>query len=334
MQYKELGAFSGGTTYDRALPYKFILSGSGSLELKQSIHESLLGRKRVFELQTVTFGEFMKYKTNYRYAKNLLDFFEIEKAASKELLEEYLCFGGYPRVVTEPKASEKVEIIKEIYSSYIQKDISMLLRSDNTQRFSTLIALLAVQIGRIINFSNLTNHSSISFQTLKKYIWYAENTFVIKKNLPFFSNPKKEITKSPVVYFNDVGLRNYILGFFGRIKPIDISFVFQNFIFCFLHKMQSKHNFRINFWRSKDKAEVDFIVSFMDKKIPIEVKYSKLKSKKIERSLRSFIYKYRSSHAFVINLSLEDTMFINQTKIDFIPFHKFVFGFKDIISSL
>ncbi|MCL4279629.1 MAG: AAA family ATPase, partial [Ignavibacteriaceae bacterium] len=53
--------------YDLHLPYKFILSGSGSLELKEKIQESLVGRKRLFELLPVTFKEFVNYKTEYRY---------------------------------------------------------------------------------------------------------------------------------------------------------------------------------------------------------------------------------------------------------------------------
>lgn len=47
--------------YDKQLPYTFIISGSGSIELKEKIHESLTGRKRVFEVQPVNFREFINY---------------------------------------------------------------------------------------------------------------------------------------------------------------------------------------------------------------------------------------------------------------------------------
>ena len=50
--------------YDRNLPVKFIVTGSGSMELKAKIHESLAGRKRIFELLPVTFDEFVQFKTN------------------------------------------------------------------------------------------------------------------------------------------------------------------------------------------------------------------------------------------------------------------------------
>jgi hypothetical protein len=64
--------------FDLKLPYKFILSGSGSLELKEKIHESLVGRKRLFELSTVTFEEFINHRTDYRYEESLSDFLAIE----------------------------------------------------------------------------------------------------------------------------------------------------------------------------------------------------------------------------------------------------------------
>jgi len=61
--------------FDLKLPYKFIVSGSGSLELKEQIHESLMGRKRLFELTTITFLEFVNHKTDYKYRNTLSSFF-------------------------------------------------------------------------------------------------------------------------------------------------------------------------------------------------------------------------------------------------------------------
>jgi predicted AAA+ superfamily ATPase len=61
--------------YDMGLPHKFIFSGSGSIELKEKIHESLAGRKRVFELSTLSFRELVNFRTGYKYEANLKEFF-------------------------------------------------------------------------------------------------------------------------------------------------------------------------------------------------------------------------------------------------------------------
>jgi predicted AAA+ superfamily ATPase len=309
--------------YDLNLPYKFIVSGSGSLELKEKIHDSLVGRKRIFELNPVSFKEFVNFKTNYKYEKKLGEFFEIEKTKIENLLNEYLNFGGYPRVILDEKLSEKIKIIDEIYRSYLDKDISYLIKSERIDFFSSLIKVLAGQIGRLINYSELSSTLGISFPTLKNYLWYAEKTFIVHKLTPYFKNIRKEITKSPLIYFYDLGLRNYALGIFGKAEfSGDIGFLFQNFVFNILKEKLRFTGAEIHFWRTKDKAEVDFVIDFGKEVIPIETKYKRLKEPAIERSLKSFIDRYYPKEAWIINLSLDSEVKLNKTIIKFLPFYK------------
>lgn len=313
--------------YDLNLPYKFIVSGSGSLELKENIHESLVGRKRIFELNTVSFEEFVNFKTDYNYQDKLLDFFRIEREKTRIFFNEYLNFGGYPQLVLETESNEKRKIIDEIYRSYLERDISYLLRVEKTDAFNSLIKILASQIGRLINYSELSSTLGISLKTVKNYLWYAERTFILQKITPFFRNVRKEITKSPVGYFSDLGLRNYVLGFFGNLgAPSEFGFLFQNFVF---HLLKEKIRFspgEIHFWRTKDKAEVDFVIELGAKIIPLEVKYKELKKPKIGRSLRNFIMKYQPEQAWVINLSLTQKIRIHSTEIIFSPYYEFIFN--------
>jgi predicted AAA+ superfamily ATPase len=309
--------------YDLNLPYKFIVSGSGSLDLKEKIHESLVGRKRMFELYPISFKEFVNFKTNYRYEESLEEFFEVEKVKTERLLNEYLNFGGYPRVVLEEKLSEKVRIIDEIYRSYLDKDVSYLIKSEKVDVYSSLIKVLAGQIGRLINYSELSSTLGISLQTLKNYLWYAEKTFIIHRLTPYFRNVRKEITKSPVIYFYDLGLRNYALGLFGKVEfSPDIGFLFQNFVFNIIKEKFRFTGASVHFWRTKDKAEVDFVIDFGKEIIPIEAKYKKLKEPTVGRSLRSFVEKYHPKEAWVINLALEYEVKVGQTIIKFLPFYR------------
>ncbi len=317
---EDAGLFLKGL-YDMDLPYKFIVSGSGSLELKEKIHESLAGRKRVFQLNTVSFEEFVHFKTDYRYRDSLPNFFAIEARRTRELLDQYMNFGGYPRVVLEEELKEKARIIDEIYRSYLERDVSYLLRVEKTEAFSSMIKVLASQTGRIINYSELSSTLGISVQTVKNYLWYAEKTFIIQRTTPYFRNVRKEITKAPVVYFHDLGLRNYSLGLFGNFNASrDAGFVFQNLVWAFLQERYLFSPEEIHFWRTTDKAEVDFVVALGPRIIPVEVKYRELKRPEIGRSLRSFIKKYEPETAWVINLSFRERLKIAQTDILFIPF--------------
>ena len=309
--------------FDLKLPYKFIISGSGSLELKQKIHESLVGRKRLFELSTLTFEEFINHRTEYRYEENLADFLAIEIDRSMLLLSEYMKFGGYPRVVMEAEQREKLRLIDEIYRSILEKDIAYLLKLDKPDVFSALIKILAGQVGQLMNYTELGSTLNVSFLTVKKYLWYAQKIFIIELIAPYARNVRKEISKSPVPYFWDLGLRNYSLGLFGHLEsPLEKGFVFQNLIFLLLRQKLRFKAAKLNYWRTKDKAEVDFVIEAGKRLIPVEVKYKYLKQDKVPASLRSFIDKYSPEQAYIINLKLSKNLKINNTTLTFMPFHE------------
>lgn len=311
--------------YDRDLPYKFVVSGSGSLELKEKIQESLAGRKRMFELGPVSFVEFVNYRTGYKYEAKLAQFFALEQEKLDAMLFEYINYGGYPRIITENKAKEKRALIEEIFKSYIEKDVTSLLNISRPEAFVLLIRLLADRAGKLINYAQLSSEAALSTPTLKKYLWYAEKTFIVKQISPFFNNMNKELTKSPQIYFKDLGLRNHSLNLEGRIgEAHNTGFVFQNFIFQLLEQHASPYGWQTKFWRSKDKAEVDFVLDNGRIPIPIEVKYQKLKKPKISRSFRSFIEKYKPEKAFLINLEMDEVAMLDTTEIHIIPYHKLI----------
>lgn len=315
--------------YDLKLPYKFIVSGSGSIELKEKIQESLLGRKRIFEMTPVTFTEFIDYKTDYKYSNRLDKYFEFEKEKTDAFLNEYLNFGGFPRIVTETDSDEKVELINEIYNSYIEKDLIKLLNISNPELFKDIFRMLAFLSGKLLNFTNIANDTDTSMQTLKKYLYFAEKTFSIKKIRPYFKNTGKEIRKAPMIYFTDIGMMNYALGKYGNLtNSIDFGFVFQNFIFNILKEQVSRNN-EIKYWRTTDKAEVDFVIDKISELIPIEVRYKKMKKENISRSFRNFINRYKPKDAYIVNLKLNSEIKINKTTIHFIPYTK-LFSLKTL----
>lgn len=307
--------------YDLDLPYKFIVSGSGSLELKEKIHESLAGRKRLFEMFPVSFEEFVNFKTLYKYEDKLNDFFTVEKDKTGQLLDEYLSFGGYPRVILEESLKEKTNVMAEIVRSYLDKDIAYFFEHGNVEAFRTMISLLAAQNGQLVNHSKLAALCGVSLPTLKKYLWYAEKTFAVHVARPFFKNVRKEITKSPIYYFTDLGFYNYALNSFGQpLNENRAGFIFQNFIGNILRQSYSVGSQPLHFWRTKDKAEVDFVIFESDGVMPVEVKYSKMKKPETGRSLINFIGKYEPKKALIINLFLEDKKKIGSTIVEWLPY--------------
>jgi predicted AAA+ superfamily ATPase len=137
---------------------------------------------------------------------------------------------------------------------------------------------------------------------------------------PFFRNTQKEIIKAPTPYFIDLGLRNLVLNKWGTLSQAsDFGFVFQNLVFHML--CQRYPNTPLRFWRTTDKAEVDFVVEddTHGGLFPVEVKYSSLRRPEITSSLRSFIEKYRPKEAWIINMTLDHVENIGETTVRFVP---------------
>jgi len=300
-----------------------VVTGSGSLELQEKIHESLFGRKRIFEVLPVSFKEFADFQLGYRYSLKINEFFRLEPERYRRMLDEYMNYGGYPKVSLEATHKERLNQINEITSSYITRDIVSLLGVDQPDAFTRMIRFLAAHAGRLTDFTEIARTTGISVPTVKKYIWYADKTFVLKVVTPYHTNKVKEITKSPVYYFTDLGFRNFILGEFGTASnKSDAGFLFQNLVFLELHRLAGVHAWDIHYWRTADGAEVDFVIDRKSSLLPVEVKYSNLTAPAITRSLRSFIERYAPSEAWVISPSYSDEILVGDCQVKFIPFSR------------
>ena len=311
--------------YDQGLPWKFVVSGSGSIELKEKISESLVGRKRLFELATISFGEFVDFRTGYRYADRLREFFRAEPARTEQLFREYLMYGGYPRVALAETHQEKLAVINEIFRSYLEKDIVYLLRVEKSDSFSNLVRVLASQTGKMVSYSELSATLGLSLPTVKTYLWYLEKTFMVRKVSPWFTNIRKEITKAPVYYFCDIGLRNFASGSFGGIPDSEAGFVFQNAIHALLTERFPLADTTIHFWRTKDKAEVDFVIRRGAAVTPLEVKYSDMKKLEAQRSYRGFLERYHPESGYIVNKSLSDEAMVGETRVRCLPYWELMF---------
>ncbi len=109
------------------------------------------------------------------------------------------------------------------------------------------------------------------------------------------------------------------------IKETD-GMTFQNFILLLLKEKDSEGLANVNFWRSKDKAEVDFIIHRKEGITPVEVKFSDIKKATVSRSFRSFVNRYSPQTGYIVNRNYEDTITIGVTSISFVPFWKLIFS--------
>jgi len=317
--------------YDSNLNVKLILTGSSSLELKTRFQESLAGRKQVFHLFSFCFTEFLqaKNKTLAELLEKKSKISEISKKQILSLFREYIIWGGYPRVVLSQTNQEKSDVLADIYSSYVEKDIVGLLEIRNRLGFSRLVKLLAGQTGQLVNITELTNSLNLDRETVERYLKALEETFIISPLIPYFKNPRQEIVKQNKIYFNDTGIRNYALDNFSLISERqDAGLVLENAVFREILVSLSLFQ-KIRFWRTKQGAEIDFLILKGEKIVPIEVK-SNIRKPIISLGLRNFIEKYSPEKAFVVNFLLEQRIKIKKIRINFI----YPFGVKKILREI
>ena len=318
-QYSRKGGQNLKYLYDTCKK-KFIVSGSSSLELTVKLPAFLAGRIFILELFPLTLNEFFSFVAPGE--------FEIAREAEHKgepvsplihekllkLTDSFMIYGGFPRAVTASDFDEKKVILKSLMTTYLLKDIRGFFRLANEYPFNRFLKALSLQIGNLLNYSELSNLAGISLREVKRYLSILEETYIIRLSKPFFVNKRTEIVKNPKVYFIDNGLRNAIINDFREPSGrVDMGQLLENLIASEL----IKQGFELRFWRSKGGAEVDFVVEKEGRLIPIEVKsFSRTTPGK---SLISFVKKYGCTLAYVFyrgNLNIVER---GNTKFVFMP---------------
>ena len=290
----------------------------------------MVGRIFQFLITPFSFREFLEFQDselsnllNTKIPQGNIDDFDNQEMFGSEVtrrlseqLEKFVVFGGYPAVVLAQSEEEKQKILSSIVDNYLLRDIKGLLNLASEDLITKISQLLSAQIGNLINYNELSDSSGSNYQELKKHLNILENTFIIKLIRPYYSNPRTELTKNPKVYFLDLGLRNYLLSDFRPIETRnDIGALMENYAYILLSQPNSVSS--LKFWRTKSKAEVDFIIEKEQKLIPIEVKYSSKPA--VGKSLHSFIEKFNPPQAIILTKDYSGEDKIKNTQVKFIP---------------
>lgn len=229
---------------------KFFLTGSASFYLKNLFTESLAGRKYLFELYPLDFEEFLVLKGEISRLPR-------DESVSQELYthlqtlyQEYVEFGGFPGVAAKSSAEEKSEALKDIFSSFFNKEVLQLGDFRNNQIIRDLMLLLLQRIGSRLEMAKIASELGISRLTLKEYLAFLEGTYFISLVKPFSRSRDVEIRGAPKIYCIDSGLAN-------QLAKVEFGHVFENAIF---HQLRARGQ-AINYYRKKTGVEIDFIVN-------------------------------------------------------------------------
>ncbi len=284
-------------TYDHYPNLKLIVSGSSTFEMRKKIERALVGRALIFEVFGLSFEEFLLFKGYQKTIEPVLT--KIKEEELKNLFEEFTLYGSYPRIAQIPEKEKKEKYLWQIIDTYLKKDIRDLAQIRDIEKFNKLLEVLASQSGKLLNIEELANTCRLSKQTVRNYLFILENTYVIKLVRPFFRNLRSELFKTPKVYFYDSGLAHLL--WLKIISPEILGEVFETAVFSELVKNFGKES--VNFWRTKDKKEIDFILKVKNKIIPIETKVNLASFSK--KTVDYFLKHYQVNRYYFVGLKGE-----------------------------
>ncbi|MDR2969992.1 MAG: ATP-binding protein, partial [Tannerellaceae bacterium] len=251
---------------DKFKDVQLIVSGSSAFEIKNSLSESLTGRKWEYVLYPISWREFEQTEG---YVKAL------------KQLELRLVYGMYPEIIMHP-AQEK-ERLKQLVDSYLYRDLLAFAKIKKPEILENLLKALALQIGSEISYTELAGLLGIDKNTVKSYIEVLERGFVIFTLGSFSRNLRNELKFAKKIYFWDNGIRNAIINSFNppNLRQ-DTGDLWENFM---ISERLKRNNFsepfaKSYFWRTTEQQEIDYIEENGDKISAFEFKWNTQKQAK------------------------------------------------------
>lgn len=224
---------------------QIIVTGSSTINLLDKTQEALTGRKKVYSLYPFSVEEVTKGR-------------DIER----KKLEPLLVYGSYPQVVTAKRNQDKIDILKELKTSYLYRDVFDFQGMKNADVFMNLVKALAYQIGNEVSYQELANLLKVTRATVDRYIHVLEQSFIVFRLPVFTRNKRRELSRLRKVYFYDVGIRNAVINNFNPLDARDdLGALWENFMVIERMKYREYHRIEANqyFWRTYDGSEVDLV---------------------------------------------------------------------------
>jgi len=235
----------------------FILTGSHQFELMDSINQSLAGRTAVVRLLPFSYEEI------YGARK------------TREDINQILFKGFYPRIFD--KKLNPTEALSFYVTTYIERDVRSIIQIHDLAKFELFLKVCAAQTGQILNLSHLSNECGIAVNTAKHWLSVLAASFIVFLLRPHHKNFRKRLTKSPKLYFIDVGLAAFLLDIQDkahlRNHPLRGA-LFETFVVTELLKRRFNHIQTNNLYYFRDNVghEIDVLMDMGSSVVPLEIK--------------------------------------------------------------
>lgn len=259
-------------------PGQFLLTGSANVMTLPRLADSLAGRMEIHTIWPFSQGEILGHKESF-----IDDCFSGQKwshisTINWSMLMERVVTGGYPEVLKRTNAKRRQAWFSAYLTAILERDIRELANIEGLQELPRLLQLLAVRVGGLLNFADISRTAGISATTLKRYIALLEAVFLYVPLPAWFRNAEKRLVKSPKIYLNDTGLLSYLRGINVLQLITDhlhAGSLLENFVVMELRKQIGWNDTQVKLYhfRTQMGQEVDIVMEALGGRVVgIEVK--------------------------------------------------------------
>ncbi len=264
-------------------PGRFLILGSASPDLLRNSSETLAGRIAYHELTP----------------------FLLPELGGSFKIEDVWMYGGFPDALLKKKYW--LNWMNNYVKTYFERDLPNLGFPADSLTGERLWTMLAHYHGNLLNYAELGRSLELTINTIKSYIGFLRNAFLIRLIEPYYTNVKKRIVKSPKVYIRDSGIMHYLSGIesmeqlSGHPKK---GASWEGFVVEQIIPLLPA-NRKVYFYRTHDGAELDMVLTKGNRPVAsIEIKYGS--ETRPTRGNTEAVQILKTSHNYIIIKEDED----------------------------
>jgi hypothetical protein len=266
-------------------PGQFLLLGSASPELIRHSSESLAGRIAYHQLHPI-------------------DLTEVPDDISQN---DLWVRGGFPKVLLAKNDDLAQQWLGNFISTYLNRDLLQLGLSASPKIIRNLWTMMAHLNGHLLNATTLSNSLGVTMPTVKRYVDFLEDAFLLKSLHPFSWNMKKRLVKASKVYLTDTGVLHHLV----RVKDFNdlsgnpiLGSSWESFVFNQILSLKQSQ-IDLYFYRTHQGTEMDLVFTRgLNVIATAEIKYSN--SPQLTKGNFQAIEDLNSSNNFIITPSSDD----------------------------
>lgn len=276
--------------------WRFVLCGSSVRKLRLTGANLLPGRCMVHHLYPLTMAEQPAATPRMTHADSPLSLPWSDGPEARNSFPEWdlparLAYGALPGIVTADQ-QDRQDLLKAYAFVHLEEEIRREALVKDWGAFLRFLQLAAAESGQLLNYANISQESGVSQPTVKNHYQLLEDMFVGIRVPAYSKSPRKNLLSTPKFLFFDLGVRHAAAGLRPSTETVDANPgpVFEQWVGIELWKrLQYLDEGKLYHLRTRDGAEVDFIIEHGGNLIPVEVKWTENPTVSDARHLLTFL---------------------------------------------